>query len=418
MSDERRQYEEWLHAEVAKSIQEGSSTLRAVVARCKGADPLTVRRVLNMGSVAGSDSLPIGMAAPLLTDDGPVEPRLPAPHPLDFEWRFSRRGAESLLDVARGLGGGDLLLLAATTVAITAGRNRWEGRIVALDQFQILLAAAAVCGAQASFVVTDVARGPVLDEIADVVVMDPPWYPEYAASFFYAAAAACRRGGYVLACLPGEGTRPGLERERTELARTFKALGLTLQGVTSQFIRYETPHFEWNAFLAAGLTGDHRLWRLGDLWVLRRTEIVRPERPATPGDTENWEEVSIGRMRVRFLTGQMRSGNTALGSIVDGDILPTVTRRDPRRAAARVWTSGNRVFSCNDPDTLLAAVRARVRGQDPVAAAARALGRRPSASERLATIGSCGQLSELSDREQDEQAADAAGERRGKGVAA
>ena len=44
MTIERRQYEEWLLAKVAKAVHEGASTLRAVVARCKGADPLTVRR--------------------------------------------------------------------------------------------------------------------------------------------------------------------------------------------------------------------------------------------------------------------------------------------------------------------------------------------------------------------------------------
>jgi hypothetical protein len=259
--NEGRQYEEWLRAEVTKAVQDGASILREVVARCKGADPLTVRRVLRTVKGVGDDSFLMLMSRPALTDDGPVERRLPPPHPLDFEWRFSRNGAEELLAVARRLGGGDLLLLAATTVAIMAGRNGWKGRILALDQSQVVVAAATACRAQANFVVTDVARSPVLEEIADVVVMDPPWYPEYMASFLCVASAACRPGGYVLACLPGEGTRPGIKRERMELAKIYEELGLRLAAVVSQCISYETPHFERNAFLAAGLRGDHRLWR-------------------------------------------------------------------------------------------------------------------------------------------------------------
>jgi hypothetical protein len=39
--------------------------------------------------------------------------------------------------------------------------------------------------------------------------------------------------------------------------------------------------------------------------------------------------------------------------LVEGDILPSVSRRDLRRSQARLWTSGNRVFGCAAPSLLL-----------------------------------------------------------------
>jgi hypothetical protein len=42
-------------------------------------------------------------------------------------------------------------------------------------------------------------------------------------------------------------------------------------------------------------------------------------------------------------------------SLIDGDILPTVSRRDPRRRAAQAWTSGNRIFGTGNPQLLLEA---------------------------------------------------------------
>ena len=69
-----------------------------------------------------------------------------------------------------------------------------------------------------------------------------------------------------------------------------------------------------------------------------------------------WTEVAIGRMRLFIGTGgNGASGDADLVSIVAGDVLPSVSRRDPRRSPANVWTSGNRVFRTNNPQLLLEA---------------------------------------------------------------
>ena len=50
---------------------------------------------------------------------------------------------------------------------------------------------------------------------------------------------------------------------------------------------------------------------------------------------------------------------------VPGDILDSVSRRDPRRAKADVWTSGNRIFACPNTASLELIVKALATGTRP-----------------------------------------------------
>ena len=67
---------------------------------------------------------------------------------------------------------------------------------------------------------------PSLD--ADVVVADPPWYPEHTRAFLWAAAQLTRTGAAVLLAQPAAATRPGVLAERAELLEFAHAAGLDL----------------------------------------------------------------------------------------------------------------------------------------------------------------------------------------------
>lgn len=63
----------------------------------------------------------------------------------------------------------------------------------------------------------------------------------------------------------------------------------------------------------------------------------------------DWAEVGIGRMGLFIRgVGEARTDHAGLISL-EGDVLPTVSRRDPPRRLANVWTSGNRIFRTNNP---------------------------------------------------------------------
>lgn len=414
MTEEQRAYQEWLLEAVMEALADGASTLREVVDRCGGADPLTVSQLLGKSDSAG---WPRTLGGPSVLDVC-VEPTLPPPHPLDFEWRFSVAGAARLIGEARRHGGRDLCLMGATTVAVSARRAGWEGRVLAVDQSTIVVDAARSLGLGIEFVIGDVSQAGCDGSSFDIVMLDPPWYPEYAEAFFAAASRVCSVGGVVLAVMPGDGTRPGMPRERSELIARCRTLGLDLVSHVPQCVGYETPLFEWNAFRAAGVNGNLGSWRKGDLWVFKRVDALAAGPMAECKPLTGWREVAMSPMRIRFRDGSARPGDTRLVSVVRGDVLDTVSRRDPRRAEVQVWTSGNRVFRCSDPETLAVALAARIKCRDEIAASADALGRDLTDKESEWVRTSCDLLSELNYRERDEQSECVKNAERGEGVAA
>ncbi len=148
--------------------------------------------------------------------------------------------------------------------------------------------------------------------------------------------------------------------------------------------RYLSPPFERNALAASGLERLPPEWRRGDLVTLRssghRGKYTPPET-----DADRWPEVAIGQVRFR-VRGSARPGSPSvspqLGTIVRGDVLDSVSRRDPRRSTADVWTSGNRVFSCGSPDVLVVVLQAIADRTSPPARVAATLGRRLTPAEK------------------------------------
>lgn len=281
---------------------------------------------------------------------------LPLPHPLDYEWRFTPDAARLLLNRAADLTptGADLLLFGTPGLAVEAltlpiGRrlaflaesNSVTERVFALNRATGAPLSIALCS------------GGLPRESAEAVLLDPPWYLDFVRPMLAAAAHACRSGGVVLISLPPEGTRPSAEADRQATITFARRLGLTVIEYSPLSIAYETPFFERNALAAAGICPP-RQWRRGDLVVFRK--VCEPARPplASSARRRDWTEVAIGRMRL-FIRGAgvPCSDEASLVSLVKGDVLPSVSRRDPRRGLANVWTSGNRIFRTENPQLVL-----------------------------------------------------------------
>jgi hypothetical protein len=195
---------------------------------------------------------------------------------------------------------------------------------------------------------------------AAVVILDPPWYLDFLRPMLAAAAAACRFGGHVLISLPPSGVRPSAQRDRSKILYWAERQGLLLLSEDRARLSYDMPFFESNALAAAGVTNVPADWRRGDLVVFRKFG----RREVTPNTTsvrkERWREVSIGRMRL-FIGMDSPIDSTAdpvLRPIVAGEVMPSVSRRDPRRRSAVVWTSGNRAFTTGRPDLVMRAAMA------------------------------------------------------------
>lgn len=280
---------------------------------------------------------------------------LPLPHPLDFEWRFTPDAARAMLNRAADMtpAGGELLLFGtpglavealtlpiARRLAFLAENNCVTDRIVALNRATGSPLAIAFCSCG------------LPRESADAVLLDPPWYLDFVRPMLAAAAHACRPGGVVLISLPPDGTRPNSEADRYSAIAFGRRLGLDLIDHCAHSIGYETPFFERNSLAACGIYPPPH-WRRGDLLVLRKGRESTQAPLSSSAHRREWTEVCIGRMRLSIRKPRKTaSGEARLASLIEGDVLPTVSRRDPRRRLAQVWTSGNRIFHTGDPQLL------------------------------------------------------------------
>jgi hypothetical protein len=194
-------------------------------------------------------------------------------------------------------------------------------------------------------VTLDLARQdpPILN--AHAAVLDPPWYVRDTLTFLGAASRVCQHGALIWLCQPTVAARPGIADERAELLRELPRLGLEPIRTFDHAVRYETPHFEAMSLrLTAAELAVPTNWRPGDLFMLRK---VGPANNAQPvACNEQWTEVHFGPVRIKLRATEATGDLT---NLVPGDVLSTVSRRDPVREKTGFWTSGNRVYGLVEP---------------------------------------------------------------------
>lgn len=346
-----------------RALMDGVTSFAALLHRLPGVYPTellsSLNRLVSRGAIAPVVAAAVHRQA-ATNRASAVEGRslLPLPHPLDYEWRFTPDAARSLLNRAADLtpSTGALLMfgtpgLAVEALTLPVGRrlaflaesNRVTERVLALNRATGSPLSIAYCS------------GGLPSETADAVILDPPWYLDFVRPMLAAAANACRPGGVVLISLPPDGARPSAEADRRAAIALGRRLGLAAVEHTPLAICYETPFFERNALAAAGIYPPAQ-WRRGDLVVFKKIWPSTRPAPISSASRTGWTEVGVGRMRLFIRgTGEVRTDEPDLVSLVDGDILPTVSRRDPRRRRANVWTSGNRIFRTDNPQLLFEA---------------------------------------------------------------
>ncbi len=197
-----------------------------------------------------------------------VETKLPLPHPLDFEWRFSLSCVRQIARAIEGLEGPIGMLgtpfLAEQLGYLPCGPHRltlFERRVEACAAISESFPGHIRCGDLAAY------EGP--DRFA-LLIADPPWYPPIIRLFLERAASMLGLGGQLWLCLPGIGARPTVASERSELAHRADLCGFALTELRPRYLRYDAPVFERSALLAQGLQEVQSDWRTGDLLILTK----------------------------------------------------------------------------------------------------------------------------------------------------
>ena len=280
---------------------------------------------------------------------------LPLPHPLDFEWRFTQRTSHELLHMLTNLTpfGGSVLLYGTPGVALGAMSIPVKRRLYFVGENNVVTGRLHALNSGAGKPIRIEASLATVGQV-DAVVLDPPWYPDSVNPMLAAAAAICKTGGCILISLAPPATRASAAQDQSDALRLARRLGLEFIERQPLALRYETPFFERNALRAQGIDPP-ATWRRGDLLIFRKLQST-PAAILCPPPSRPWSEVSIGRMRlaIRHAPTPSMKGD-GLHSIVENDVLPTVSRSDPRRANASIWTSGNRVFGVSDTQLVLEA---------------------------------------------------------------
>lgn len=329
---------------------------------------------------------------------------VPPPHPLDADWRFTSRTADSLLQKVATFSSPTSLSIALGTPSILEAKNRagLNSRMILIDANSLAVQACPQRLHKGDVLQCNVLVDPLPSVAADAIVVDPPWYYDEMAAFLWAARYMCRVGGRVLLSTPKVGTRPAILSELERLRSWSHSLGFVIEGFEPDLIEYESPFFEWNALRAEGVSDYPHNWRRADLLVLRalhRSSVCRPR----CSSHRKWQEVIIGEMRLRILEGTQNSfRDPSLRSLAINDSPVSVSRRDSRKRDAKVWTSGNRVFDCSGPRVLLWIARALEMQQSPKAAVELGLARPLTRTEMLRVAMAVRQLRRLAAVEKQE----------------
>ena len=372
-------YDNDLDHSIVNAVREGAHDLWHLISVLPGHYPTVVRDAV--ARLISNSVIPAGIGdeAPE-TDPGQHSqlevPGLSVPHPLDFDWRFTRGTAGVLLEKLDALtrSANPAALLGTPSVYVLAKTQGLAHRFILLDQNTSLANSEACSLSGGKVFCCDLMHGVPSLPLVHAVLADPPWYVDEAVGFLRTASQISTSGATILLSFGPDGMRPGIPGERKRIIAEAEAMGLSLTGIHHLALSYATPFFERNALHASGFKQVAPAWRRGDLLSFQKVNDLYSPKHFANGDDRTWTEVTIDGVRIRVRRGGIKCfANPRLEKLVPGDILPTVSRRDDRRQQVEVWTSGNRVYRSAGTHTLTVLLHALQASENPTAAVQRVL---------------------------------------------
>jgi hypothetical protein len=327
--------------EMVKRRLASANSFTSLTALCDGAFPATVAEALRQLSPKIPSAYERLAEAEQSYHLRPFsDRRLPLPHPLDFEWRFSNASIDLLLRKLNSIAGarGKLLFVCAPAVALRAFDAKNPRRLIYASRMDDPVTASLmeVCGDRMEFV-------EVRDDLSRVdaaaALVDPPWYDDIALPLVTQALRGLEEGGGLLIGVPDRFSGCSSARMLSSMAADARPFGLEGAYLLAGKLRYETPYFELNTLRSLGLHSVHPQWRTGQLVFGRRTRNPVPTH-SFPRDN-NWGEVRAGGWRARL---RRRSGYHSLGCHpILLNIRHSVSRFGTHSGSEECWTVGNRV---------------------------------------------------------------------------
>jgi hypothetical protein len=286
---------------------------------------------------------------------------LKTPHPLDFEWRNSTASLNYLNNLVQELNAinDSILYLGMPTLFATSYLKDLPHKVTLVERNKpIIEGLQKLVSSNQRFVIRDAdifKVNPKKIGKHHCVIMDPPWYSPIFKQFMWLACQCVEIGGIVGISMPPLSTKSDILDERLEWIKFCHEQGLCMEYLRPQQLHYAMPFFEFNALRAAGVQGFPPFWRKGDLAIFRKICDRATTRPDVNATLPDWDEIEIDSVRIRVFNdnNNVTKSTLEIEHLIKTDILPNVSKSDPRRKEANVWTSGNRIFKVNDTATFI-----------------------------------------------------------------
>lgn len=275
------------------------------------------------------------------------------PHPLDFEWRNSKNSVNYLEDLVLESNSisDNVLILGMPTLFASLSKRDLAQQITIVERNKGIIDQLKELAHNKTKVIEEdiFLLDPETVGKYTTVVMDPPWYVEHFYQFIWVASRCLRLGGRLIISIPPMNTRPGIDVERIDWFRFCQSQGLCLENLFAKKLHYLMPFFEWNAIRSAGSSASP-FWRNGDLAIFKKLNDIYVDRPKYTEESSRWKEIELKTIRIRVKIEDLPiSQPFEIIPLTKTGILPSVSSRNPLRANANIWTSGNRIYKTSNP---------------------------------------------------------------------
>ncbi|HKP38457.1 MAG TPA: hypothetical protein VJT71_16480 [Pyrinomonadaceae bacterium] len=334
-SDHEYDYSTLIEKQVIRAVKAGARSFSEVCLASNGAFPTDVFATIQRLEL--SDKI---LVADRLVKHEQSNYEWPEPSPVDYEWRFTRKTAETLATTSMEFGHRILCIGTPTVfrnlILRGADAHLLDRNPLIADAFRRL--------PKERIHIADISESHRFSNLGgfDVVVMDPPWYPTYVNYWVSIASSILVSNGTIILTLFPELTRPDARLQRAMLLSNLDQFGT--YEVIQQNISYETPLFERETLSAVGVPALP-VWRTADLVILQ----IRPSRSslfAAPAPNEfQWDRFLFGTQVVAVRKTSEESRPISVSSPYEdlSYLLRSVSTRDPVRSTIDLWTSRNRV---------------------------------------------------------------------------
>lgn len=268
--------------------------------------------------------------------------RLPSPHPLDFDWRYTHDTVRAISDALPRFS----TVVAGGTPSIVRYLDT-VGRDAILVDRQPFQGVKKHIVSEVGWVQLKVRKG--------VVVLDPPWYPSEARQWIAWASSVVGVGGEIYVTLWPAETRPSGGNERNELKNWVGKWGEVKR--TEIPVTYVAPTFEDVAIASTGMVRETTP-RFGELIHIR----VKEEQAALPFLTKSarWTRFTLNEYQLAVREKPATVGPHEITPVegANGWIWPHVSRRAEGRDNIALWSSQNEVAKVGNSENLIATLRA------------------------------------------------------------